>query len=287
MSKKPQSHPIRPQGEKLKPNMRLNRHPQALLSLWLGLLISLPVSGEGTALSGNELVDALKIRPYSLSWNQCALMEEQWVPRGLLHEKLDRIGTTVSRIRQTTMRSNGGNAVVTAYYDHSFSVLRIEQDIHLADGTKAAWAEFEFDQSGYHGRKVRGEEIKEVSGSLTSAMLNGAGLGLPLASLDWQDQPLSLLSSMINMDASYDVIATWAGKEKITTPDGIALETWLIDVEWKHRELGDIYPPGPDASGGRYWVVQHPPKGFPPVVRYKTDTYVVEFLEEFCPLVKS
>ena len=40
---------------------------------------------------------------------------------------------------------------------------------------------------------------------------------------------------------------------------------------------------GPDASGGRYWVVPEPPDGFPYVPRYKTDTYAVEFVRNTCP----
>jgi len=58
-----------------------------------------------------------------------------------------------------------------------------------------------------------------------------------------------------------------------------------VDVEWHHRESGDVYLPGPDASGGRYWIVTEPPAGFPYVPRYKTDTYAVEFVGGFCPPV--
>ncbi len=284
MSEVPQNFPARSQLESLNTFTNLNQSRAVLSVVWLGLFTTLSLSAGDSAPLGHKLVDGQKINPYSLSWYQCTLKEGQWIPANPLHEKLDRIGTMVMRTRQTTTRPDGGTGVVTAYYDlHTFAMHRIEQEIRLADGTKAASAEYVFDQSGYHGKKVRGEEIKKVNGSLTSGMLNGAGLGLPLASLEWQDKPLSLLSSMIGMDASYDVTATWAEKEKLTTPEGAQVEAWLIDVEWKHRELGDIYPPGPDASGGRYWIVQQPPEGFPAVVRYKTDTYVVEFVSEFCP----
>ena len=57
--------------------------------------------------------------------------------------------------------------------------------------------------------------------------------------------------------------------------------TWTW--KWHHRETGDIYPPGPDATGGRYWVVPDPPPGIPYVLRYKTDAYAVEFEREYCP----
>ena len=279
-----QPYPVRPAVAVLDPDMKCDRLGQILLSLWLGFFIAHPLAADSTAQSGNELIDGRMIKPYSLTWSQCSLKEGQWISQGSLHEKLDLIGEMVIRHRQTTMRPDGGTGVATAYFDRrSFSVLRIEQEIHQADGMKAVWAEYDFDQRGYSGRKARGEDTKEVSGSLTSNMLNGAALGLPLASLEWQEQPLSLLASMIAFDASYDVTVTWAGKEEMTMQDGASVEAWLIDLEWKHRELDDIYPPGPDASGGRFWIVQQPPDGFPYVVRYKTDTYVIEFIQEFCP----
>ncbi len=39
-----------------------------------------------------------------------------------------------------------------------------------------------------------------------------------------------------------------------------------------------VYPPGPDGSGGRYWVLSEKTAELPHVIRYKTDTYAVEFL---------
>ena len=64
---------------------------------------------------------------------------------------------------------------------------------------------------------------------------------------------------------------------------GRDVDVWLVDVEWHHLETGDIYAAGPDASGGRYWVVRNPPPGFPYVPRYKTDTYTIEFIADLCP----
>jgi hypothetical protein len=112
-------------------------------------------------------------------------------------------------------------------------------------------------------------------------MLNGAALGLPLATLGFQSEPLEFAASMIGFDASYKVTATWAGKEMIEF-EGDEVEAWLVDIDWLHEGLGDVYPGGPDASGGRYWVINNPPEGLPYVLRYKTDTYAVEFLTSTC-----
>jgi hypothetical protein len=76
------------------------------------------------------------------------------------------------------------------------------------------------------------------------------------------------LASMVNFDGSYEVTARRVGKETVTRPDDSAVEIFLLDVGWHHRESGDNYPPGPDGSGGRYWPVPDPPPGMPYVLRY-------------------
>ena len=149
----------------------------------------------------------------------------------------------------------------------------------------ASWGESAhvLNTKGYSGWSERGDESKDVQGSITSNMLNGSALGLPLATLRYRDDPLQFAASMLAFDASYQVEATWVGKESVDFADG-RIEVWLVDLKWVHDGLGDIYPPGPDASGGRFWIVADPPRGFPYVPRYKTDTYAVEFIEGTCPI---
>lgn len=258
--------------------MRLNslRWSRSVLPLGLAMAYSIAIQASD--------IDGRKLKAYDLTWQQCALQDGEWQNQGTMQESLTRIGEVLFRHRQTSNRPDGGKAVSTIYLvPQSFSPLRMEVDHYLPDGTVAGGAEFDFNATGYSGRKIRGDEQKQVSGALTSAMLPGGALGLPLASLGWQEQPVSFLASMVGFDASYEVTASWVGKEQLQTVDGQSVEAWLVDIEWKHRELGDIYPPGPDGSGGRFWLVTNPPQGFPYVPRYKTDSYAVEFIQEYCP----
>ena len=163
----------------------------------------------------------------------------------------------------------------------SFSPVKMET-VAVADGVRVAHTIRHLDADGYNGSMTRDGETTELEGVISSSMLHGGGMGLPLATLDYQSEPLEFVASMVSFDATYRVVAEWVGREKIEF-DGTELEAWLIDVEWHHRESGDVYPPGPDASGGRYWVVRDAPPGFPHVPRYQTDTYAVEFIEDVCP----
>ncbi len=144
------------------------------------------------------------------------------------------------------------------------------------DGVRTAYSERRLSTDGYSGFSVKSGKRRSLIGAISSGMLHGAAMGLPLSTMDYQDEPVEFVASMIGFDATYDVIAEWVGRETLHV-DGRDIEAWLIDVEWHHRESVDVYPSGPDASGGRYWVVADPPEGVPYVPRYRTDTYIVDF----------
>ncbi len=239
---------------------------------------------DNTLLVGDGQIDGSKLQPYELTWRQCSLQDGKWLAGNDLTERLVAIGDGVLRIQQRVQRKDGSMVRSSSYFDrHSFAPLRLEQRIVAADGAELGGAAHSLDDQGYSGHRSRGGETKEVAGAATNAMLHGGAMGLPLATLEYQHEPLVFAASMIGFDATYEVIATWAGKESFEFK-GKNVEAWMIDIEWHHVELGDVYPPGPDASGGRYWVVHNPPSGFPYVPRYKTDAYAVEFVAGNCPI---
>lgn len=251
------------------------------------IALLLPAVG-GAADASNEMIvgdgqiDGRKVEPFELTWQQCAFQDGQWISQGAVTEALAPIGDTVLRLRRNVRQSNGVTGVSTTYFDReSFAPIRIENEVTGADGSLLAYSQRDLTADGYEGFAVRGEDKKIVQGAVSSNMLDGGSLGLPLATIGYQNEPLEFLASMMSFDASYRVKAEWVGREVLEYGDQ-QIESWMIDIEWHHEELGDVYPPGPDASGGRYWVVPNPPDGFPYVPRYKTDTYAVEFIESIC-----
>ena len=185
------------------------------------------------------------------------------------------------RHRQEVHPGDGVFVRSDTYFERSsFAPLRMETEATKA-GERLAFTERVLVADGYSGISIKGETTEPLQGAVTSNMLHGGAMGLPLAAMDFQDEPVRFSASMIGFDGTYDVIAEWAGKENVRFGDG-DIEDWLVDVQWHHRESGDVYPPGPDASGGRYWVVPKPPDGFPYVLRYQTDPYAVEFVRDVC-----
>ena len=258
------------------------RKPDNCLFYILSPFILVSTTTAGSLAVGDGQIDGRKLQPYALTWRQCTFADGHWSSVGDLTEKLDVIGPSVLRQRQTGHPGAGAIQRTDVFLDRqSFSPLRIETEV-TKDGMRHTYAVRQLDADGYSGFVEQNGERKDIRGRINTGMLHGGGMGLPLATLPFQDEPLEFAASMISFDGTYRVIASWIGRET-TVLNGTKTETWLIDVEWHHHESGDVYPPGPDASGGRYWVVPEPPPGTPYVLRYKTDTYAVEFVREVCP----
>ena len=225
---------------------------------------------------GDGRIDGTRIAPYDFNWQQCMKQDGNWTPAGSVAETLAVIGDHVLRHRQRTTQPGGPVATTTTYFDRaSFAPLRIETRV-VKDGQQLAYAERILESEGYSGFMEKGDQRVELAGKISSNMLHGMVMGLPLAAMDAPDKPVRFLASMVSFDGTYDVIASWVGTEALRVGDTHAT-AHQVDVEWHHRESGDIYLPGPDASGGRYWIVPEPPSGIPYVPRYQTDTYVVDF----------
>lgn len=252
-------------------------------------VILIVATATGTANANNTLevgdgqIDGPGLKPYEITWRQCSVQEGVWVTSADLTERLVLIGDGLLRIQQFSKRPGGGAGESTVYLDRTtMAPLRLEQRVTTSDGSVVGSTEHDLDKDGYHGRKTMGEQSQEVSGIASSTMLHGGAMGLPLATLGHQGEPLEFAASMIGFDATYKVIASWVGTEMLEY-DGHEVEASMVDIEWIHNEIGDVYPGGPTESGGRYWLVRNPPNGFPYVPRYQTDTYAIEFVQGACP----
>lgn len=231
---------------------------------------------------GDGSVDGQRIQTYEETWRQCSLQDGNWISGGTITELATVIGDQF-RLRQTSERPDGIRSVATTYFVHaSLSPLRMELEAVGPDGNTLISSVYELAPDGYSGRVARrNQEVQLVSGTISSGMYHGGVLGLPLATLDFANANFELDASMMMFDAHYKVFARSAGSEKLEH-NGDTLTAQLVDIEW-HHDNGDIYPPGPDGSGGRFWLLTDRSEVLPHVLRYKTDSYVIEFLAEYCP----
>ncbi len=240
-----------------------------------------------TIVMGDGQIDGTKIAPFESRWRQCSKQGNEWVAGGNVIERANEVkkgDRPVLRHEQEVHAPNGMRTrAVTTYDRATLSPLATEMRARDGQDRVVGAASYTFEEDGYSGLRGPADNQQPIIGEASSLMYRGFNLGLALATLDPETQlPATLKASMVAMDATYDVIVTFAGRETLTF-DGQTVDAWMADVEWHHLGLGDVYPPGPDASGGRYWIVADPPEGVPYVPRYQTDTYAVEFARRTCP----
>lgn len=231
---------------------------------------------------GDGVVNGKHLDAYEHTWMQCALAEGNWTNMGPMTEILTVIGP-LARHTQFSEQPDGQASTSTTYFDHqTLAPFYMEQRVLNADGAELVKVVRRLGEDGYEGFAQQGSLSKSLSGVVSSRMWHGGALGLPLVTIDPGLFPIRFASSMIGFDGTYKTIATLAGEEEIAI-GAVSATARLIDVEWHHNESGDVYAPGPDGSGGRFWVVENPPPGMPYVPQYQTDSYLVTALKDTCP----
>jgi len=232
---------------------------------------------------GDGQINGLKLSPYRLTWSQCQKSEGKWLLLPSLTEEIQAVGKDLLRIRHWSSQADGKQVESSLYYNReSLAPIFSEQRVLLPSGDQAAHISHTLTEQGHTATIRQNKEVRSKEGLINSDMYDGMTLGLALTSLDYQRSNYQFNSAMLSMQGTYKTVATRFDMHEIEFA-GEKVGVELVDVEWLHNESGDVYQPGPDGSGGRYWLVKNPPAGLPHVLRYQTDSYAIEFLEEVCP----
>ena len=232
---------------------------------------------------GDGSITGKEVHPYEYSWRQCSLVDGQWTNGSDLTERVTLIGDHVMRVEHSTSPQPGIISDASYFLDRSsLSPIRSEIRIVGSDGKALAEHSWAFGKAGYKAVMKRGDKVTRKTGGLNNSMYHAILLGIPLSAIDDWSRPIRMIGMMTQFDASYTLTATRSGTEAISA-GGKDSTVSLIDVHWVHNEIGDVYPAGPNASGGRYWITVEAQSKLPRVIRYKTDTYVVEYVPRFCP----
>lgn len=242
-----------------------------------------PVSSE-TAYAditmGDGQINGDLITPYDFTWTQCSFQDGAWVNGPPHRETLTLRPDGDFELSQFSPGPDGGQTTITHVLERqTLRRTQLTQTVTGPDGGASRNARLLFSDEGYAVQV--GDETRQ-GGNISSEMYAGAFLGLPLSTLDMSKGPYRLDAGMLAVQGTYRVRATLAGGETLSLENG-PVETQLVDVWWLHNESGDIYAPGPDGSGGRYWILASPNDQLPRVLAYKTDTYAIEYAPMTCP----
>lgn len=228
---------------------------------------------------GDGQIGGEELEPYDFTWNQCTFQDGEWVTGLPVRETLQLRSDGQIELSQFSSAPDGAQTVITHVLDaQSLRRTELIQKVKTPDGTELGSARLSFSSDGF---TIKAGDEERPGGTISSNMYGGAYLGLPLSMVDYSDGAVVLDAGMLAVQGTYRVEAFPMGVETIGLVNG-SVYAQRVDVRWLHHESGDIYEPGPDGSGGRYWLLTTPQTDLPRVLAYKTDTYAIEFSPMTC-----
>lgn len=140
----------------------------------------------------------------------------------------------------------------------------------------------------YDGKHLRGTCDKHEEGEaafpekkMEETMFEGDVLGIVLAALPLKKGYQVRLPVMYSqMGVIYTVVAKVVGKKVFLGPDGQSLNAWAVNTDWHDHSNGSVLPGGEAESGGTYYVIPKPPKGYPHVPKYINQSFDTEVIPQ-------
>ncbi len=236
---------------------------------------------------GDGQIDGKKVTAYEFTWSQCQFKEGKWQTSNPLTEKATIIGDLMLRIEQSGKLPNGIMNKASYFLNReTLSPIVTERAFRTSDGKVVASQHWAFDENGYQAKIFQQGKNHDKTGTLSSKMYDAMILGVPLSTLNFETKAYALKAFMTNFNGTYALVASKTGEATVNHAGKEIALNW-IDVKWHHEQSGDIYPAGPDASGGRYWITREAHPDLPRIIRYQTDSYAIEYLPNTCPAVEE
>lgn len=212
---------------------------------------------------------------YQGSWKQLVLVEGDWQESASINERMEAAGDDQWLHVQTSIPSDEMKVVSTRLVNRSdLFTTEVKQELLGFPDTQPRSMHITYANKQIK-RKILmadGQEIEQMV-HMPFDGYDGFILGLALSGLPLSDgKEYRLPSVMPNFMAGYWLHATVSDGGDVTLSDGSEQSIWFVDVEWWNINDGDIYPAGPDGTGGRYSIFKQPKSGQPAVYRYQTDT---------------
>ncbi len=118
--------------------------------------------------------------------------------------------------------------------------------------------------------------LKSIEHPLSMPMFDGQIAGLPIASLPLElGKKWSMPMVIPTMKSEYWLEATVTAKKLMAAENGNELEVWVVDALWHNLTDGDVYPAGPNNSGGTYYINVDQQAGEPVVIAYANQNAVI------------
>ncbi len=265
------------------------------LSLFFAAIPTLAASfAEAADLEFDEAAKLRPIQPYENTWAQFGYQEGQRVPAPSpsISEVLETVTVDgrrcVKRVQTTTQQGLDiyGEILLDA---KTFEPVLIHREMkglppsaQLPEGM-SAYTRWEFDGMDYtRVTKNSSGDLVKVERKLAAPMFEGGTLGLLIARLPLKRGYHTEIPVVMSLGFSPDlvkyrlVVRVTGTKEYLA--HGKELRPWVVEVDWLDWDSKEVTSPGGEGeSGGAYYVLTHPPKGVPYVLRYANNSVLIDY----------
>ena len=234
-------------------------------------------------LIGNELVDGTKIQTYSGVWKQYTIQKGERIDNGFIRETGRMISFEDKQVfaqQQEIENAQGKKVTRQIILDrYTLKPIKIDTQIDAGRENNKRGSVVIFHDKGYVAQDVDEDgKIQSRSIMLPADMYYGMSFGGVIATLPLETGfKVRMPTVFPSWDGMYWLELTVAAEETVQAPDDETLAVYRVDAEWLNLADGEIYPAGPNSSGGAYYILKNNHKDIPRVWRYVTDTYEVIF----------
>ncbi|HSR53435.1 MAG TPA: hypothetical protein VLV83_21625 [Acidobacteriota bacterium] len=246
---------------------------------------SLMLAGDGRIEVGDEQVRPAALQPYQATWKIVGKGDQAGQIQGLISETLSIREGEGQDVYHRLQVTSGADGVNTSLAEVTFSARHLEPlTSQMKRGGETAWdlrlsIEEGLTQVVGRARLKPGNPPQAIDRKAKAAAFDGAVLGLVLAALPLEEGFQTELPALWIASASeYTITARVAGRRSFPDGRGGQVEAWAVAVDWLDLDSGQTFNGGDDGTGGTYYVVPHPPEGFPHVPAYVNSSASIELV---------
>ncbi len=226
------------------------------------------------------MVDPNRLKPFHAHWVQKQTQDgEQQLSPITIEEQLSRNGDG-HWVHQQTMHHAEKSIKVyhsRTFDQHSMRLMNQSTQYENAPPKAPKSLSYELFNNHFTGLVTAADNsITEIKHPLSMPMFDGQIAGLAMAALPLAtDKKWSMPMTIPTMKAEFWLEASVTGKQSMAAHNGQQVEVWVVDALWHNLTDGDVYPGGPEHSGGTYYITVDQQPGQPVVMAYANNSTVI------------
>ncbi len=227
-----------------------------------------------------SVIDPTRLKPFHAHWVQKQQQDGQEKLSPItIEERLNR-NDEGDWVHKQTMHH--AEKPIKVYHSRTFdqhSMRLLNQSTHYENAPAQAPKSVTYQLFNNHFTGVvtaADNSTKDIRHPLSMPMFDGQIAGLAIASLPLgTDKKWSMPMTIPTLKAEYWLEAKVTDRTLMAAANGQQVDVWVVDALWHNLTDGDIYPGGPENSGGTYYITADQQAGQPVVMAYANNSALI------------